>query len=87
MSRVQAENFWFFFLAPWYLLLSAAAIYPAIEKQDEPAIPFLCGCLLVEAPRQGFIEIAPRHGDGIDRRVRPEEGLVMAFVRRGFFRH
>ena len=38
----------------------------AIEDQREAAFPLLRGRLLVEAARQHLLQIAPRHGDGID---------------------
>lgn len=50
----------------------------AIERQGETSFSFLRDGFLVEAPGQGFIELPPRHGDGIGRRVRLGEGLSMA---------
>jgi hypothetical protein len=59
----------------------------AVQKQDESSIPLLCRHLLVEALGQGFVEIAPCHGNGIDRLGRPGKGLIESCVRRGIFLH
>ena len=57
----------------------------AVETQDESSIALLHRHFLVKAPGQGFVQIAPCHGDGIGRLGRPGEGFVETCLGQGFF--